>query len=151
MTTSNNNTQTAPLAGAVSTHAEGLISFIAAENIPQKYVFGSFSNNNNTISVATAAEAKSGNRAIGVITDTANQGNLVNVQILGSNSSTMKVRSGGQIKPGDLITASPTGTAISLSNQPQGTYYVYGIALTTASDNSLVEFTPAVATEKEIK
>lgn len=118
------------------THDRGLMTFTAAKAINERYLFGALAGE-----YITPAEGKT-HFAIGVITDSANEKDIVNVHILGSNSSTMKVLAGGPIVPGDFITANNLGRAVNYQHEEPGTYQIYGIALSKANLGDHVEFTP---------
>ncbi|OIO60437.1 MAG: hypothetical protein COZ46_07600 [Verrucomicrobia bacterium CG_4_10_14_3_um_filter_43_23] len=137
--------------GSVSTHAEGNLTFKAAENINTKYIFGAFRGAQGQIASATVGDVSKGDRAICVITDCGNQGDLVNAQILGSNAGTMKIVAGSKIVAGDLLTSTQGGKAINYKLMPKGLYHIYGIAITGGFEGGMVEFTPTLGLEKENK
>lgn len=119
-------------------HNEGNITFSAAKTIKERFLFGAFVDGK----ITPVENGK--HRAIAVITDCANQNDPINVQILGSNSSTMKVLADGVITIGDFITVNASSKAVSLENQTKGSYQICGVALSNASAGQHVEFTPTL-------
>lgn len=121
------------------THDKGLMTFFAGSDIPERYLFGAF--------FGPYIIPAEGNKfwAIAVICDTGKKEEIVAAQIMGSNSSTMKVLAGSPISPGDLLTANKFGKAVNyLLEEGPGTFKIYGIALSSAHPGQCVEFTPTL-------
>ncbi len=124
-------------------HSGGNKTYLASTAIASKYLFGAAAATEGQIALAGSADTTSGTRAVGVITDEADAiGDPVNVTILGAAGATMKVQAAETITVGALLTSNSASKAVKLSTQSAGTYYVYGIALTSAAAGELVEFAP---------
>lgn len=134
---------------AHSTRAGGNTTYWAQTAITQRFLFGALGDEDTHIAIAGGAKVGEHKRALGVITDEAEGvSDLVNVQILGSNDSTLQVLTGADIQAGDLITCDGSGKAVPLSAQEAGEYFIYGIALKTTKKGRTVEFTPTAGLEK---
>lgn len=129
---------------SLGTHAEGNITYTAETAIAQRYVFGK-------INQRKVSPARRNERAVGLLTDTGQMGDPINVIILGSNIGTLKVRTSMAVAQGDLLTPDSNGLAANHKKLPAGTYHIAGIALTNADAGELVEFTPTLGLEKVIE
>ena len=103
----------------VGTHT-GTVTKNTSEAITQKYLLCKLSSN------GTVAIAGDSDTPIGVITDEADAGGIVNVALLGG-SDTLKIIAGSQITAGSKIYAGAAGKAASTGTE------MIGIALTGAS------------------
>lgn len=85
----------------------------------------------------------SGDRPLGICTDEADAaGDLVNIALLGSARSTLKMVAGGAISVGAVVYG-VAGGKIGSGSLPAGNYYAVGAALTAAStDGDIVEVDP---------
>lgn len=128
---------------SLGTHAEGKITYISSGPVKERYLLG-------TIKDKKATLAGRNVRAIGILTDTAETFDPINMVILGSNIGTLKVRASMPINPGDLIAPDNAGRAANFASLPEGTHHIAGIALTQAAAGELVEFTPTLGLEKTI-
>lgn len=131
-------------------HSEGNITFTAEAPFNERYLFAHVRSGRLT-SPAGKGNITSGRRAIGIATDTAASKDSINIQIFGSNTSTLKVIAGSVITTGDLLTSDASSKATNYQTEPSGAYFIYGIALTDAQPAQLVEFTPTPGLEKTTK
>ncbi|MGE9296383.1 MAG: DUF2190 family protein [Puniceicoccales bacterium] len=75
-----------------------------------------------------------GNRPLGVITDTGNEGDAVNVALLGSSTTTVLMVASGPITAGSPVYTAGGGKVQSQPSSPVTVYQV-GIAVSAASGN----------------
>lgn len=131
-------------------YSEGNMTFTAESAFNERYLF-SHIHSGKKASPAGKGDVASGKRALGIATDIASVNQPINVQIFGSNASTMKVVAGGTITAGDFLTSDAASKAINYQTATAaGTHFIYGIALSDAAPGQLVEFTPTPGLEKTL-
>ena len=74
---------------------------------------------------------------VGVATDEASAGEMINVDLLGC-SRTLNILAGGTISGGDLLTIG-TGGSVVVIPETAGSYYCIGIALNSGVQGSYIE------------
>lgn len=114
----------------------GSKTYLASAAITTRFIFVEFGADARHISVCNGTTDK----PIGVCTDEAAAAeDPVNVQLLGSSKSTLKVTAAGVIALGDYIATTAAGKA----QTAVGTQYVVGRALqAAAADGDVIEFDP---------
>ncbi len=136
---------------AEGVHAEGRMTFTASSAISAKHLFGKPGSSAGQIALAGSGNTSTGSRAIGVITDEAEEiGDAVSVSLMGASGSTLRALAGGAISIGSLLTSNTDSKAVDVALQSTGTYYVYGIALNAASSGGIVEFIPCVGVTQSV-
>ena len=112
---------------------EDAVSKCVKKAISTRYVLVSIADDGSEmVDICTSA-----GMPIGVVTDEAEAGEEVNVDLLGC-SRTLNIRAGGAISAGELLTIGESGTAVSMPTET-GTYTCIGIAMTSASAGGCVE------------
>lgn len=126
-------------------HKNGCLTLKASADLNQKYCFVTFHADAGCIQLVTSNKVEDGNAAIGINTDEAKAGELLNIQVLNSNASTCLVRTAANITQGQAITSNDVGLAQPIQGLDGGnTYFAYGFALHNSSAGELLEFTPTL-------
>ena len=122
---------------AEGTH-EGNITKESDAAIAERYLLGKIGSASDTVAVCGATDAP-----IGVITDEADEaGDLVNVALLGSSRTTLRMTASAAIAQGDLLEPAASGRVQTLSSSA-GTHHIVGRALDAASAaGDLIEVDP---------
>jgi hypothetical protein len=123
---------------AEGTHAGNITKAVDAA-ITERFLLAKIGSASDRVAVAGAADTP-----IGVITDeTAAIGDLVNVALLGSVPSTVRMVASGAITQGSLLEPAASGRVQTLSGGV-GTHHVVGRALDAASNaGDVIEVDPA--------
>ena len=122
------------------------MTFIASCPIEEAYLVGRLDNGKVVLAKPGKDEMPTC-----IITDEGRIGDLINIQIMGSNNGTMKVLCGAAVTTGDLMVADENSKARSLAGMPDGEYDVFGISLSRSYSGCLVEFTPILGLRKTVK
>jgi hypothetical protein len=121
---------------ATGTHACNITKY-AEEEITAKYLLGKFGTSADKVAICGVSDLP-----IGVVTDEAAVGDVVNVALLGS-PDTLKVMAGSPITAGTRLVPAAGGKVQPLPSTA-GEYCMVGIALTSAVAGEIVEFMSCV-------
>ena len=131
---------------ATGTHP-GHITRLADAAITESYCLVEIGSDADHIALCNAGS----DTPIGVATDEAEAaGDAIAVSLLGSASSTLKVRTGANVSAGDFIVTNANGKAIPLP-VAAGSYYIVGRTLHAAISGELVEFDPCLPTLRVVQ
>ena len=113
------------------------ITYRAGENAVARYRLVKLSPDGFSVAQAGATD-----RPIGISTDEAAPGEMLDVALLCS-SDTLSAKVSGSIQAGDILVPAADGCVQKLP-EADGTYYQIGIALKSAANASLVEIMPCL-------
>lgn len=124
---------------------ENAITKVASVAINQRHLLVAFdSENQDKIKICTSTDIP-----FGIVSDEANVGDVVNVDLLGC-SYTIKILAQDKIVAGDLISVGNDGKIVPMPTD-SGTYACIGIALSGGSAGSCVEVLTSIPSQYTVE